>query len=164
MFLFLLFLCRRRFVVFALSRKEFLPEMRQIWAFVYVMEVLLRKWFVFANFVLHKYEYDVLFAFSSIFTVTLVGRKRWRLKPWAINFFLYLYRGNINSALKAPKCFMSKESFPNINFSQDGGKIDFYFGQAPLPVCETSSRTFCRTPPTWDKYFHRGTTNLFLLI
>ena len=29
MFLFLLFLCRRRFVVFALSRKEFLPEMRQ---------------------------------------------------------------------------------------------------------------------------------------
>ena len=23
-----------------------------------------------------------------------------------------------------------------------------YFGQAPLPVCETSSRTFCRTPPT----------------
>merc|ERR1719264_543290 len=24
----------------------------------------------------------------------------------------------------------------------------FCFGQAPLPVCETSSRTFCRTPPT----------------
>merc|ERR1719264_1257788 len=26
----------------------------------------------------------------------------------------------------------------------------FCFGQAPLPVCETSSRTFCRTPPTWQ--------------
>ena len=89
--------------------------------------------------------------FHQFLKVTLVGRKRWRLKPWTIKFFLYLYRGNINSALKAPKCFILKESFPNINFSQDEGKIDFYFGQAPLPVCETSSRTFCRTPPTWDK-------------
>ena len=39
-------------------------------------------------------------------------------------------------------------------FSFQKGQKRIYFGQAPLPVCETSSRTFCRTPPTWEQMLY----------